>query len=338
MCTRNLFIFWGWLLLSAALIFTPAATGQAQAKTVTWKMATKMPPTSSEGKAFQRMADLVKEKSDGAMVIQVFPAEQLGKTEAILEQLQAGVIQIYPEGTSYLQKFVEDLKFTNAPFIFDDREHWVRFMDSELVQSKFQEVAEKHNVLVLGKSTDFVRGPYRVMVSRREVKGLDDIRGLKLRLHPDDIAIAAWKHLGASVIVLPWTDIYESLGRGIIDACNSPMALVESMKFYEQAKHVIRHNEFPQGMAFMTNYEQFKQLSPEHREILLKSHKEACDYSVEIMNQVAEESIEQIENAGAKYYDIDTQPFVKKMLNMYKQWEKEGKLPSDLLRTIQETK
>jgi tripartite ATP-independent transporter DctP family solute receptor len=322
------------ICLSLALSISVFWPDCATAAKVTWKMATKMPPESPEGKAFQKFADLVKEKSNGMMVIDVFPAEQLGKTEAAIEQLQAGLIQVYPEGDSYLQKYEPGMKNTGLPFLFQNREHWVRFMASDQVQGWLDAVAQNHNVMVLGNITDFVRGPYRVMVAKKPITSLSDVNGLKLRLHPDDVAIAAWKHLGANAIVLPWTDIYESLGRGIIEACNSPMALVESMKFYEQAKFIVRHDEFPQGLAFMTNYKAFQALSPDLQKIVLDSHKEACAYSAEIMAKVAEESIARMQAKGANYSTIDTQPFVDRMRGLYQQWEKEGKLPKGFLEEV----
>jgi TRAP-type transport system periplasmic protein len=72
-------------------------------------------------------------------------------------------------------------------------------------------------------------------------------------MHPDELAAAAWRHLGAEVRTLAWTEVYESIGRGIVEAVNSPVALVEPMRFYEVAPHIVRHDEYPQGLAFMTN-------------------------------------------------------------------------------------
>jgi tripartite ATP-independent transporter DctP family solute receptor len=337
MKSRSILSILMFFFLAVLMVTGSAFPSSASAATVTWKMATKMPPTSPEGLVFQKFADLVKAKSKGAMVIEVFPAEQLGKTEAILEQLQAGVIQIYPEGESYLQKYKDDIKFTNAPFLFRDREQYARFMDSDMVKGWLDGVAKEDNIMVLGKIADFVRGPYRVMVSKKPIKTLADIQGLKLRLHPDNMAIAAWKYLGANVIVLPWSEIYEALGRGIIEACNSPMALVESMKFYEQAKYVIRHNEFPQGMAFMTNYKQFNALSPELQKILLDAHKEACAFSAKIMYKRAKESIARMKKQGVHYSEINTKPFVDKMMELYKKWETEGKMPKGFLEVVNES-
>ena len=69
------------------------------------------------------------------------------------------------------------------------------------------------------------------MVTTRDVKAFDDIKGLKLRMHPSQLAIDTWTTIGADVRTLAWTDVYQSIDKGIVDAVNSPIALVESMRF-----------------------------------------------------------------------------------------------------------
>ena len=71
----------------------------SQAAEIVWRMATKQPAESNEGKAFQRFADKVAEFSNGRVEVKVYPNEQLGKTEAVLEQIQAGTVHLYPEGS-----------------------------------------------------------------------------------------------------------------------------------------------------------------------------------------------------------------------------------------------
>ena len=88
---------------------------------VTWRMAHKMPPDSPEGKVFQKFADLVDEYSSGKMTIKMFPNEQLGKTNAVLEQLKMGTVHLYAEGSTYMKKWVKEITWTSAAFMFDDR-------------------------------------------------------------------------------------------------------------------------------------------------------------------------------------------------------------------------
>ena len=150
--------FFGLILIAVFILAVTLPSGiLAQ---VNWKMTHKMPPDSAEGKAFQRFSDLVKEKSTGKMTVKIFPAEQLGKTEATLEMLENGTIQVYPEGETYLQKYVDELKYTNAPFLFENRDHYARFINSPRVKGWTEKVRKERNILIVGNVADFVRGPY----------------------------------------------------------------------------------------------------------------------------------------------------------------------------------
>ena len=97
-----------------------------------WRFAHKMPQDSPEGVVFDKFAELVNKYSDGDLNIKMFPNEQLGKTSAVIEQLKQGTVHIYAEGTTYMQKYEPNVRWISAPFAFDNREHWARFMNSDL--------------------------------------------------------------------------------------------------------------------------------------------------------------------------------------------------------------
>ncbi len=252
-------------LSSIAIVIGLVFTMSAANADVTWRMATKQPSDSVEGKAFQYFADKVKEYSDGKMTIKIYPSEQLGKTAAALEQVKAGTVHIYPEGSAYLKKWVPDMSYMSAPFMFDNREHWARFMESDLLKGWLKQVEDKAGITLIGNPAAFMRGPYRVMVTKKPWKNMAELKGIKLRHHPDQLGVDVWTSLGLEVRVLGWTEVYESIQRGIVEAVNSPIALVEAMKFYEVAPNIVRHNEYPQGIGFMTNAKAYNGLPPDLR-------------------------------------------------------------------------
>jgi TRAP-type C4-dicarboxylate transport system substrate-binding protein len=304
----------------------------------TWRMAHKMPPDSIEGQLFQKFADLVAAKTGGEIEVEVYPSEQLGADDAVLEQIQLGTVHVYPEGISYLQKWVPDIKFSSAPFLFDDREHWVRFMGSDVVEGWMDQIEEEAGLTIIGDPTQFVRGPFRVMLSSREWDGLEEMQGIKLRMHPDELAAESWRHLGAEVRTLAWTEVYESIGRGIVEAVNSPAALVEPMRFYEVAPYIVRHDEYPQGMAFMTNAEVWNSLDQETRDQILEAYHEMAAESAARMGEVAEDMIEYVESEGATYRVADTGPFVARMLKKYEEMSANGELPEGFLEAVESTR
>jgi TRAP-type C4-dicarboxylate transport system substrate-binding protein len=232
---------------------------------------------------------------------------------------------------------VPDIQFNSAPFLFTSREHWSRFMQSDLVKGWMDTVEEEAGITQIGDPTAFVRGPYRVLVTKKPVHSLEDVQGLKLRLHPDDLANQAWTHLGAETRVLGWTEVYESIDRGIVEAVNSPIALVESMRFYEVAPHIVRHNEYPQGVGFMVNAEAYRNLSPELKEAVDKAYADAAASSAQIMQDIADESIARMKEKGVTYEEIDTTPFVEKMRGYYQELDEKGELPPGFLDAIEAT-
>lgn len=319
----------------AAIAFASLVT-VAQAEV--WKLAHIVPPDSPEGKVHQRFAELVDKYTDGKMRIEIFPAGQLGKTPALLQQLQAGTIQIFPEGAPVLHRYVEDITWIGLPFMFNDREHWVRFMNSDLVAKWKQDVREQAGIAFIGDVTSMIRGPYRVLATTRPVKSLDDVKGLKLRMFENKFFVRAWQHLGAEVIVLGWTDVYESLRRGVIDGVTSPISLVEPMKFYEPAKHIMRTDEFPQALAYMTNAGAWDALDNKTRQAMIRAQQEASQYAAKLANESAAETLARMKAGGAAYSEPDMSAFVASMAEFYKELVKSGEMPAAVLAKIEETR
>ncbi|WP_299841585.1 TRAP transporter substrate-binding protein [uncultured Jannaschia sp.] len=319
----------------AALAALALALGSAAQAQTTWRMATKQPVDSPEGQVFEKFADLTEEYTNGDLTIQVFPNEQLGKEDAVLEQLQANIIQIYAEGFGYMKKWEPALAWLSAPFAFDDYDHWQRFMTSETVDGWFESAAEQSGVRPLGDPTRVLRGPFRVMVSNVPVEAADDIEGIKIRMHENKVAIETWDHLGAEVITLPWTEVYQGIQKGIVESVNSPIALVESMRFNEVAPYITRHDEYWQSVGFMVNEEALNALSEDTRDGLMRAYDEAGAYSQDLMSSVAEESISSMEAGGATYTVLDTAPLVEKMQTYYDDMAASGELPEGFMEAVE---
>ncbi|WP_146589388.1 TRAP transporter substrate-binding protein [Puniceibacterium confluentis] len=320
------------LTLGTALAL--ALGGMAQAET-TWRMATKMPVDSPEGKVFEKFSELTEEYTGGALKIDVYPNEQLGKEDAVLEQLQANIVQIYAEGFGYLKKWEPALAWVAAAFAFDDYDHWQRFMVSDTVTGWFDTAAEQSGVRPLGDPTLILRGPYRVMVSNVPINSAADVEGVKLRMHENKVAIETWDTLGAEVVTLPWTEVYQGISKGIVQAVNSPIALVESMRFNEVAPYIARHDEYWQSIGFMVNEQALADLPEDTRAGLMKAYEEAGAYSQEVMFAVADESIARMEAAGTTFTVIDTAPLVAKMQAYYAAMAESGELPAGFMEAIE---
>lgn len=327
------------LFAVSTLVLSAPSNKAFAAPEVVWRQSTEQPAESMEGRGHQKFADLVKKYSNGRMEVKVFPSEQLGKKAAVIDQLQAGTIHIYNSTAAYLSKWEPAMKYISAPFMFDDREHWLRFMETDLVKGWLKNVEEKGGITLIGNYMDFPRGSWRVIVAKKEVKSLDDIQGLKLRMHPDKLAGAAWTHLGAEIRVLGWTSVYEALGKGIVESVNSPAALVESMRFYEKAPHITAHREYEQSVGYMVNAKAYNSLPPDLRDAVDRAHAGASLYEQGLLDADTMASINRLKAKGVTYYDgMDTGPFRERMKSFYAQQDKEGVLPKGFLEAVEATR
>ena len=292
-----------------------------------WRFASKMPPESPEGIVFQYFADEVAKRSGGDLKVKIFPSEQLGKSKAVLEQLQKGTVHIYAEGPAWLNKWAKEMAWVYARFVFNDREAWVRFMHSDLVTGWCKKAEKASGVRVLGDITGVLRGPFRTLVSKNPISSIDDFKGLKMRQANSKMGVVTYNALGAEVRTLAWTDTYQSMKTGIVEAVTSPAALVESMRFYEVAPNVTRLDEFYQSIAFMMNGAAFDRLPKASQKVLLDAHDAASKYSHEIMNKSVDESFARMKSKGVTFSTLDPKPFVEKIQELLDKWEQAGDLP-----------
>jgi TRAP-type C4-dicarboxylate transport system substrate-binding protein len=253
----------------------------------------------------------------------------------VLEQLKLGTIHIYAEGSVFLQKWVQEIRWSNAPFLFDDREHWVRFVNTPLVKGWFDKAKRDAGIGILGDLTSVLRGPYRVILSSRPIAKVEDVAGLKLRMANDKTGVEVWQHLGTEVRVLGWAESYEAISRGLVNAVTSPIALVESMKFHEVAPHIVRTNEYYQSIAFMMNQKAFDGLSKENQDALLKAFRDAAAFSVKLMGEEAVASIARMKAKGVTYTEPDLKPWTERMAVFYRDREAKGELPSGFLAAVE---
>lgn len=303
-----------------------------------WRLAFKAPIDSPDGMIFQDFAARVFDYTQGEISITLFPSEQLGKAQATLEQLSAGVIDIYADEVSYLEKWSPDISWTSAPFLFEDRAHLLRFLASDYHQSLVDTATDAANVTVLGKVGAVLRGPYRVLLSTKSVTSIDDIEGLKLRIWDNDLVVAVWTALGAEVRVLGWSDVYQSIQTGIVDAVTSPASSIEPMKFTEIAHYVARTDEFSQAVAFLINADSLGALSEANRVAVLRAYYETGEFSQELITTLTAESVARLKGKGATFVDLNTKPFVQRASLFYAEKASTGALPKAFLIAVEQTR
>ncbi len=195
------------------------------------------PPFHGQSKGVDAFAAYVKEKTNGTVDIKTFPMGQLGNETSMTEQVQAGTLQIASITTAVLQKFVPQVAVLDLPFVFPDRKTAYAVMDDPEVRKKLFSYMPAKGFVGIGWTENEFRDITNV---KKPIRKPEDLKGIKIRVMRSPIHIDTFKQLGASVIDLPFPQVYSALQNKTIDAQDNPLLISVLMKFTEFTKHVTK--------------------------------------------------------------------------------------------------
>lgn len=327
---RKAFTIFG-MLLALTLALALVLPGQAMAKKKVFKLGHPMGPQSAEGMGVDRFAELVKQKSNGELEVQVFHSSQLGKTLEMVEGVMMGSIDLTMEDITLYDKHLPVVRIMGMLYYFKDRAQMHKFLASEIWQKEFVKPVEKLGIKVIGTKWNWDRGPYRTLISRKPIFTLDDLKDVKLRIWEVETIRKGWGALGAVPIVISWSEAYLALRQGVADAITCPIGLLYPAKFTEVLKYVTITKQFPQTMCFGMNIDRFNSLSPEEQQIMIDSANEAGEYFSMLYRKRAEEDIEKMMcEHGAFFIQTCLDPWRAKAQEAREKLEESGYLPKGL--------
>ncbi len=337
----------GLCILLSVFIVMLAACGGAGANEVSsgtsdepivLTMGTKMPENNVESEGVKEFMKLVEEKTDGRLKVDVYFHEQLGTESEQIENVISGAQDIYFETMTYYLPYVKDFNIHSLPFLFKDNEEYQEFLQSDIQKKMEDELIDKVGLRFINTKKNFIRGPYRVLVSTKPVEKLEDIKGLNLRLAESETAIKAWSALGANTTIIPWSETYLALKQGVVDAATSPISTVTSMNFHEVTKHVTVTYEYPQSLVMAMNESKFQSLPEDLQTALVEAANEAGEIGTKYINEETEGVLAELKEADVQVYEVDLSPWQEKMEEVYQDLVQSGFLNEEVLNDIQEWK
>jgi TRAP-type C4-dicarboxylate transport system substrate-binding protein len=332
MTMKNLMLLAGAVALALG---TAAPAVPAHAADVVLKLGDDVAPASVQAQAIEKFAEEVA-KRDVGIEVQYFHGSQLGTGAQQIQNVKLGIQDMVNTGYELLDVFSEKIKIASTPFTFADYQHfenWLKSPDFEEVQ---QEIVEKGNQRIINLGVVWKRGPFRVMIASEPILTLDELSQVKFRVHESEVVKRFWgkEGLGATVVVLPLSDVYLSLRQGVVDAITMPFDLIVPMKFTEVAKHVMLLRDYPQFLPIMINEAKWQSLTPEQQQALT----EAADEAGRFYNAEIEKNVEQwraeLEASGVIFHEVDRGPWVERIRERNRRWEEEGYWSAGLVDTI----
>jgi C4-dicarboxylate-binding protein DctP len=207
--------------------------GKALAKTYVFKYANTQSENHPRSKSMVFFKNTLEKASGGRIKVELYFSGVLGKEAEVLEMIKMGTVQGC-RGGLFERANKKYLMYT-LPFLFTDAEKVVAVMRSDL--GKMINKGAMDNGFYI-PATGVAGGMRNITNSKRPIKTVADLKGLKMRTPPIDVTIRTFKALGANPQQVAYTETYMALKTKVVDGQENPFSNAVDMKFYEAQKYL----------------------------------------------------------------------------------------------------
>ncbi len=307
---------------TAASTGSAAASGSAAAGDAEYSMiaGTTTPDAHPYNLGLVKMGELINEKTNGAVKLDVFGNSQLGGERDLIEGLQLGSVQVTCVSTAPLSGFTDMFLVFDLPFIFETTEQARAVMDSEVGEQILHSVDEQGLVGLAW----FENGFRNVTNNVKPVTVPDDLKGIKIRTMENPIHMAAFKIMGADPTPMAMGDVFTALQQGTIDAEENPVPIVETNKFYEVQKYISMTGHLFSPAPVFIGKDYFESLPAEYQDAIKEAADEATPYQREQIDEQNVSGLESLKSNGMEANEVEKAPFQDATKSVYDEYVKEG--------------
>ncbi len=189
--------------------------------------------------ALEKLAEYVKQKTNGEYSIRIFPGGQLGPVRDAMQQLKMVTLDLVgaTNNSPTVMKEGKNFNATAAPFVFRSIDEYHKFIESPLAK-EMDAALEKGGVKVVAYLGD--RPPRALTTTAKPVRGPADMKGAKYRVPPMKSILAFFQECGANPTPLPFTELFTALKTGVVDGQDNGIDIVEPNGFYEVQKYYMK--------------------------------------------------------------------------------------------------
>jgi tripartite ATP-independent transporter DctP family solute receptor len=251
--------------------------------------------------AIEQFKKGVEAATGNAVIIETFPNMQLGGAQENVTQTRAGTIAATWVGMAFLARTVPELEAVSLPFMFPNRQVAYRVMDSDTIGKLLESRLADKGFILLG----FMElGARQVTNGVRPIKTIADLKGLKIRMQPNETHLATFRALGASPSAMDIREVYSALQQKVMDGHENPYNLILASRFFEVQKYLSNTGHFFDFIAVVANKKVFDGLKPEHQAVIKSEMKKAVDAQRIAAAKADVDALAELQKLGMQYDEL----------------------------------
>src|SRR6201997_644264 len=292
-------------IAAASILLTAAAQAQ-EAKH--YRFAYDQPKTTGYGILGDIFADKLKELSKGTMIIDQYPGAQLGQEPQVLQLVKSGDVEFCISSSANAATLSPQAGVMSMHYLFRSEAHLVKAIADPEVSSAVKEMIADtvQGAHVIALATLGLRSMY----SKREIRNISDIRGLKVRVQATPTEDTMFPAYGAQIVHMPFGSVYTSLQTGVMDVAENGINVYLANKHYEVAPVLsLTEHEANNSLVWVSD-KLWNSLTPEQQGWVQAAADEVNRSQPAKAIELEHQSLEKLKSIGVKVVpDVDKSGF-----------------------------
>jgi len=257
-------------LAIAGFALFPICGANAEPKPIVLRAVTNNPKISGMYQGMVLFKKMVEERSGGRIRVEILVDGVLGDEEQLAVGMQQGIVDFTVHSSAKYANFVPEMDIYSAPYTFKNWGHMKAVISSEVNDTLVKTVMERRGDHFVGVYTEGLRNVF----TRKEIRRLDELRGLRIRTMTGPSELNAWRPA-----------LFSALETGQVDGAENTMTSILGMRFFESSKYVLRTAHNYMAMPAILSGKFIKKLPKDLGDIVIQAAKDSAklqlDWAIE---------------------------------------------------------
>lgn len=323
-------------LLKMGLLFGLMTSSVFAAK-YNFKMGMTAGTSSNEYKAAEVFAKELKERSKGEIELKLFPDAQLAKNDLdAMQQVEGGAMDFTFAETGRFSTFFPEAEVYTLPYMIKDFNHIKKALnETQFGKDLIKKIHDKKGMTILSQAYNGTRQT----TSNREIKSMQDMKGMKLRVPNAPANLAFAKYSGAAPTPMAFAEVYLALKTNAVDGQENPLSTIKAQKFYEVQKYLALTNHILNDQLYLASNMTMEELPANLQQVVRDAAKVAADYHTKLFMDEEAGLRDFFKQNGVTITTPNVEDYKAAMKPFYDEYiKKNGKIGEDAIKQINNAK
>lgn len=224
-------------LMTALLAAGSMGLSAAQAETITLHGASQFDEDHAFTRLMTKFTELTDLYYDGPEEIEfvMHLNSELGLEKDYVAYMNQGTsVDFAVFAPSHISTFSKLATLLDPPMLYRDAGHWSKVLDSDVLQPIVDDVSERADIEIIG----YGGGGVRHLIVNKPVTNMEEIKDVPIRVMGAPIQTKVFNSFGMAPTVIAYSEVYNAIQTGVIDAAENEAAGIKQMKFYEVGPNI----------------------------------------------------------------------------------------------------